>query len=139
MADARHCFAWACRLDVQTRKPGNVSLASPGHRMEAAQFLASAEAAGGPLSAAGARVGDRIEQAIRATRTVVQCNTNLGIVLLCAPLLAAAEHWPAGSGEAGLRRSLAAVLAGLDVADARAAYRAIAIAGPGGLGRAQEQ
>ena len=48
------------------------------------------------------------------------CNTNLGIVLLCAPLAAAVER------REPLRTALHAVLGGLDVADAAAAYRAIA-------------
>ncbi len=44
---ARACFLQACWLDVAVRKPGNVSLASAGHRMQADMFLASAQAAGG--------------------------------------------------------------------------------------------
>ena len=132
----QRAFAWACGLDVAARKPGNVSTASPGHRMDAHQFLRSAAAAAGPLCAAGRSVGERIEGAVRATRAVVRCNTNLGIVLLCAPLVAAAEK---ASSAAGLRASLEEVLARLDVADARAAYRAIALAQPGGLGHADEQ
>ena len=139
MPDPGRCFTWACRLDVATRKPGNVSLASPSHRMQARDFLLSADAAAAPLCVRGRRVGDRIEHAVRATRAVVRCNTNLGIVLLCAPLLAAAEDRDAGPGADGLRASLARVLERLDVADARAAYRAIALAGPGGLGHADQQ
>ena len=135
-AAAQRAFVWACELDVATRKPGNVSLASPGHRMEASQFLRSAAAAAGPLCAAGRPVGERIEGAVRATHAAVRCNTNLGIALLCAPLVAAAGTTASG---AGLRAALEAVLARLDVADARAAYRAIALAQPGGLGHADEQ
>ena len=135
----RRAFLRACALDVQARKPGNVSVASPGHRMHARQFLASAEAAAGPISATGARVGDRIEDAVRATWEVAGCNTNLGIVLLCAPLLAAGERVERAGGLHALRGALASVLQSLDVADARAAYRAIALANPGGLGRAPAQ
>jgi len=135
--DPARLFAWACALDVETRKPGNVSLASAGHRMEAAQFLDSARVAAGPLAQAGARVGARIEGAVAATHALVQCNTNLGIVLLCAPLLAAAEH--GARDAAALRDALARVLASLDLDDARHAFRAIALANPGGLGRADAQ
>jgi triphosphoribosyl-dephospho-CoA synthase len=131
----RRAFVWACELDVAVRKPGNVSVASPGHGMDASHFVASARAASVPLCEPSAAVGRRIEAAVAATWAVVQCNTNLGIVLLCAPLAAAAERWAPASGEAGLRASLAAVLRGLDLDDARAAYRAIARARPGGLGR----
>src|SRR5689334_5061654 len=84
-------FLWACELDVACVKPGNVSVASPGHRMTAELFVASAHAACGPLTRSGATVGARIEAAIARTREAAGCNTNLGIVLLCAPLAAAFE------------------------------------------------
>ncbi|HEX7888143.1 MAG TPA: triphosphoribosyl-dephospho-CoA synthase [Ramlibacter sp.] len=138
-ARGRQAFLWACALDVQVRKPGNVSLASPGHRMDAAQFIAAATAAAGPISSAGAPVGERIEGAVRAAWEATQCNTNLGIVLLCAPLLAACERPGSAKDAPALRAALEAVLRSLAVADTRAAYRAIALARPAGLGRAPEQ
>jgi triphosphoribosyl-dephospho-CoA synthase len=136
---ARACFLHACWLDVAVRKPGNVSFESPGHGMQAQQFIASAQAAAGPLFEPGARVGQRIESAIAASLAAVGCNTNLGIVLLCAPIAAAVERMDALAGETALRSAVEAVLADLDLADACAAYRAIARANPGGLGRAPAQ
>lgn len=132
-------FLQACALDVAVRKPGNVSHASAGHGMEAAQFLASAAAAAEFVAAPGARVGERIEGAVRASWQAAGCNTNLGIVLLCAPLLAAFERAAPAAGMAALRAAVATVLEDLDVADAGAAYRAIALAHPAGLGEAPEQ
>ncbi len=131
---ARSAFLCACRLDVAVRKPGNVSHASPGHGMEPAMFLASAEAAAGPLFEPGARVGRRIEAAVAASWDAVGCNTNLGIVLLCAPIAAAVERLPQADTAAALRQAIDAVLADLDLDDTRAAYRAIARARPAGLG-----
>ncbi len=136
---AGEAFLRACWLDVAVRKPGNVSVHSPGHRMQAEQFVASAQAAVGPLCERGARVGVRIEAAMAATWHAVGCNTNLGILLLCAPLAAAAERDGARRSAAALRAAVADVLGALDVEDARAAYRAIAQANPGGLGDAPEQ
>jgi triphosphoribosyl-dephospho-CoA synthase len=138
MSLARDCFLRACELDVTVRKPGNVSVASPGHRMNAEQFIASAQAAAAPLFESGASVGERIERAVAATHAAVACNTNLGIVLLIAPLAAAAERPGALDSARALRDALHAVLAALDAADARAAYRAIALANPAGLGHATE-
>ncbi|MBL0424692.1 triphosphoribosyl-dephospho-CoA synthase [Ramlibacter alkalitolerans] len=135
----RRAFLRACALDVQVRKPGNVSIASPGHGMEACHFKAAAAAAAGPISSAGAGVGERIEVAVRAAWQATHCNTNLGIVLLCAPLLAAFERRGGEGGPGALREALEEVLAALDLEDARAAYRAIAVANPGGLGRAPAQ
>lgn len=135
-------FLRACELDVIVRKPGNVSVASPGHGMQAGQFLRSALAAAGPLFQAGARVGARIETAQAASWRSVGCNTNLGILLLCAPIAAAHERCAERRGAirvAALRRALESVLSELDVADASAAFRAIAAAHPGGLGVAPSQ
>lgn len=138
-AFAQAAFLWACGLDVAVRKPGNVSRESAGHAMLAEMFLASAQAAAGPLCTPGAPVGERIEGAVAATRAAVGCNTNLGILLLCAPLAAAFERRPESGDPAPLLAALPAVLDQLDVADARAAYRGIALANPGGLGRADRE
>jgi triphosphoribosyl-dephospho-CoA synthase len=136
--DARAAFLRACELDVAVRKPGNVSMASPGHGMQATLFLASAQAAADALFTRGARVGARIEGAIAATLDAAGCNTNLGIVLLAAPIAAAAERVTAPTCDA-LRSAIEDVLAGLDLDDAGAAYRAIALARPGGLGRVAQE
>ena len=121
-------------------KPGNVSVDSAGHGMTAAQFIASADAAASALFIHGAPVGARILDAVSRTRDVAGCNTNLGIVLLVAPLAAALDLL-ADSPVDGVAWCTATerVLTTLDLDDARAAYRAIALARPGGLGDAPEQ
>ena len=145
LARAKAAFLRACRLDVETAKPGNVSVGYPGHGMTASQFIASADAAANALFAHGATVGTRIFDAVSRTREAAGCNTNLGIVLLVAPLAAAleihADDPPAGAGVCATawRTATQRVLATLDLDDARAAYRAIALANPGGLGDAPEQ
>ncbi|MDM0073251.1 triphosphoribosyl-dephospho-CoA synthase [Variovorax sp. J2P1-59] len=136
---ARACFLRACELDVAVRKPGNVSRASAGHGMTADAFVASAEAAAGPLFERGTSVGERIEAAVEATWAVAGCNTNLGIVLLCAPIARAIELRPDASSPAELQDAIESVLGALDLSDAQAAFRAIARARPGGLGTAADQ
>jgi triphosphoribosyl-dephospho-CoA synthase len=133
---ARAAFLRACWLDVAVRKPGNVSFASPGHGMEASMFIASAQAAAGALFEPGLGVGARIERAVEATWAVAGCNTNLGILLLCAPIALAVERQPGATTPPTLHAAVESVLAALDLEDARAAYRAIARARPGGLGSA---
>jgi triphosphoribosyl-dephospho-CoA synthase len=124
----------ACMTDVLAFKPGNVSLASSGHGMHADDFIVSARAMSAVIAAPATGVGRRILRAIEATRAVVPVNTNLGIVLLCAPLAQAAL---ACLDEPSLRGRLRAVLARLDVEDAELAYGAIRLAEPGGLGRSE--
>lgn len=126
-------FAAVCRDELDALKPGNVHVFADGHRMTAAQFVRSAEAAAGPLALSGASVGRRILGAVEATRAAVGTNTNLGIILLCAPLAAAAGQQPSD-----LRAALSRLLAALDIEDARLAFRAITLASPGGLGHVEQ-
>ncbi|WP_363350275.1 triphosphoribosyl-dephospho-CoA synthase [Methylocystis echinoides] len=126
-------FIAACEAELAAPKPGNVHHFAPGHGMAAQDFVLSARAAAPFIAAAEASVGARILGAVEATWAAVGQNTNLGIVLLCAPLAQAALT--ATSDD--LAGETARVLAALDVADADAAFRAIRRANPAGLGEAE--
>lgn len=127
-------FIAACEAELAAPKPGNVHHFAPGHGMEAQDFIASARAAAPFIAAGKASIGERILGAVEATWAAVGQNTNLGILLLCAPL----AHAALTAKSADLRRETARVLARLDVADADAAFRAIMRASPAGLGVAKE-
>lgn len=136
----------ACLLEVSAPKPGNVQPGAPFADARYEGFLLSAAAIGPAMAAAGdARVGATILRAARDTRRVVRTNTNLGIVLLLAPLAKAAATVDADaaaegpSRRAALRDAVRRVLDALDVEDAREAYAAIRLAEPGGLGSIEEQ
>ncbi len=77
-------------------------------------------------------IGRAVYEAIVATRRVVSTNTNLGIVLLLAPLAAVPIN-------VDLRDGIEAVLAAATVDDSKWVYRAIRLAEPGGLGDVPEQ
>jgi triphosphoribosyl-dephospho-CoA synthase len=125
----------ACLLEVSAPKPGNVSPERHFHDTRYEDFLASAIAIGPALAAAGERpLGATIRAAIEATSRWTRSNTNLGIVLLLAPLARAA----AGTGGT-LRDRLAAVLQQTTVADAAETYAAIRWVRPGGLGAASAE
>jgi triphosphoribosyl-dephospho-CoA synthase len=127
------CAQAACLLEVTARKPGNVHRFRDFDDATLIDFLLSA-AAIGPLmeTARGRRVGETVLAAVRATRRVTRGNTNLGIILLLAPLAAVPR-------EDELRAGVERVLAGLDREDARLVYQAIREAAPGGLGEVSEQ
>lgn len=125
-------FVAACRAELAALKPGNVHQYAAGHRMEVWQFEKSAEVAAPFIADPSLKVGRRIHEAVTATSAAVGCNTNLGILLLCAPLAAAAGTDAAG---AGLFARAEAVLAALDVEDADEAFAAIREANPAGLGK----
>jgi triphosphoribosyl-dephospho-CoA synthase len=130
----------ACLLEVSAPKPGNVSPGLHFHDTRYEDFLASAVAIGPALSGAGQHpLGTTIRTAVEDTRRWTKSNTNLGIVLLLAPLARAAlrSGEPAPSGAKGtLRERLAQTLAETTVADATQVYSAIRHVRPGGLGEA---
>jgi triphosphoribosyl-dephospho-CoA synthase len=115
-------------LEASAEKPGNITPSHDFHDTTYEDMLRSAIAVGPELARAGERcVGDTVLAVVQASRRAAQANTNLGIALLLAPLAKAAL---AGGP---LRERLAATLAALDLADARAAYAAIRLVGAGGL------
>jgi triphosphoribosyl-dephospho-CoA synthase len=125
----------ACLLEVTAPKPGNVSPGRHFHDTRFEDFLASAVAIGPALAAAGSQpLGTTIRQAIEATVRWTTSNTNLGIVLLLAPLARAALR------EGGtLRDRLRQVLGATTISDAVSVYEAIRRARPGGLGEASAE
>ena len=135
-ADVAVAAQLACLLEASAPKPGNVSPAADFHDVRYEDFLASAAAIGPALAAAAERpLGETIRAAVEATSRWAPSNTNLGLVLLLAPLAQAAFQ----PDDRPLVARLAATLAATTVADAREAYAAIRLAAPGGLGQAAEQ
>lgn len=124
-------FKSACIAELEALKPGNVHIFADGHGMRVQDFMRSAEVSSGPISTAGISLGQQILGAMRATHDAVGCNTNLGIVLLCAPLIQAAymnKHLPFNS-------RLDSVLQRLTQEDAVHVFEAIRLANPAGLGK----
>jgi triphosphoribosyl-dephospho-CoA synthase len=125
-------------LEVSARKPGNITPEHDFSDTTYADMVRSALALG-PVFARPRvlrrRVGELIADGVQTTARVAGANTNLGIVLLFAPLARAATTRRASES---LRGAVERILAGLDVDDAAAAFAAIASADPGGLGAAPE-
>ncbi len=123
----------ACILEVTARKPGNVHRFADFHDTSYLDFVLSASAIAGPLDRAGTEgIGATVLAAVQATRRVVATNTNLGMILLLAPLAAVPL-------QDELRSGIVPVLDRLSVEDARFVYQAIRLAQPGGLGKADRQ
>ena len=120
----------ACLAELDALKVGNVHAYSDGHRMTVADFVTSAEVSAPHLARSAARVGERVRGGVEATMAAIGQNTNLGILLLCAPLASAAES--AGT----YSKALSKVLDALDERDGADVFAAIRRANPGGLGHA---
>ena len=124
----------ACLLEVTARKPGNVHRFVDFDDASYLDFALSAAALLGPMDRAPEiGVGRSILEAVESTRRLVSTNTNLGMILLLAPLCASYE--PGGDLEASTRSTLDR----LTIDDDVFGYRAILLARPGGLGTSPEQ
>jgi triphosphoribosyl-dephospho-CoA synthase len=123
----------ACLLEVTARKPGNVHRLRDLPELTFLDFIMSAGAIVEPLDRAIASgVGETVYRAIEATRRVISTNTNLGMVLLLAPLAMVPEG-------VRLEQGIEAVLNATTIDDARLVYRAIRLAHPGGMGTVPDQ
>jgi len=125
----------ACLIEASAGKPGNVSPAHAFRDMRYEDFLLSALVIGPTLAQAGQLpLGVVIRWGHEATRRWTSANTNLGMLLLLAPLVKAALR-TGGT----LRDRVHDVLAETTVEDAQEVYVSIRAAHPGGLGKAERQ
>ena len=122
---------WACQKEVSSPKPGNVNCYSDAHQMSVQDFLKSAQAIAPILSQKNLSIGSMILKSVIATQKVVNCNTNLGIILLFAPLCKAIHHCHTREQ---LPESLSLLLNDLTIDDAKKTYEGIRLARAGGLG-----
>ena len=127
------CATLACLLEAAAPKVGNVHRGADFDDLTFLDFAASAVAIAPAIDLAESRgVGRTVLDAITATRQIVQTNTNLGIVLLLAPLATVPRQRPLTTA------NVHAALAALTGEDCRLVYEAIRLAQPGGLGKADE-
>ncbi|MAS81409.1 MAG: triphosphoribosyl-dephospho-CoA synthase [Legionellales bacterium] len=122
--------------ELEAFKPGNVSFYANGHNMTVDDFQKSAEASVPILCEINSSLGQRILNSVCATKEVVGCNTNLGMLLLFAPLIMAAEAGFRDRSE--LQKNLENTLSSIVKTDAEQIFEAIVIASPGGLNRVNE-
>ncbi|MBA4188827.1 MAG: triphosphoribosyl-dephospho-CoA synthetase [Planctomycetaceae bacterium] len=124
----------ACIWEVGSRKPGNVYPGVSFPDTSAVDFILSAAAIRGLFRFPGSSgTGWLIKRAVEETRAAVGKNTNLGIIILLAPLA------NAFSPPLEFRPAVAKELVELTTDDARFVFEAIRLASPGGLGDAPEQ
>jgi len=135
-----NAYKAACLAELEALKPGNVHVFADGHGMSIRDFIKSADVTAEIIAQPNLTVGERILQAVKATRVAVSTNTNLGIILLCTPLIQAVLNGNQFEVDANqsLQKRLGYTLSQLSVADAVLAAEAIVLANPAGLGDSDE-
>ena len=126
-------YRWACMAELQALKPGNVHMFADGHGMTVDDFIKSADVTAPLIAQSNLSVGKRIYLAVEATQNAVALNTNLGLILLCAPLIHTSLR---ADVNLSLAQNLQITLNQLNIDDARLAAEAILLAKPAGLGNA---
>jgi triphosphoribosyl-dephospho-CoA synthase len=124
----------ACLAEVEAMKPGNVHIFADGHGMQVQDFVKSAEASSAIIAQTDLGLGERIYHSVNATWQAVGCNTNLGIILLSAPIIQTVLL----EDSADIRDRLKKVIHGASQVDATWLFKAIQLAKPAGLGRVDE-
>jgi triphosphoribosyl-dephospho-CoA synthase len=120
--------ALACLWEVACPKPGNVHRGADFENLSLFDFLASAVAITPAMDQASEQpLGQTVLRAARATRDLVGTNTNLGTILLLAPLASV----PLGRD---LQTGVKELAEHSTIEDAVSVYEAIRLAQPGGLG-----
>ena len=125
-----NAFKAACMAELEALKPGNVHIFADGHGMTVQDFIASADAVSKVIALPYLSLGERILHSVQATQNAVNMNTNLGMILLCAPII----QGKLLANGTGLQANIHAVLASTTINDAEACFTAIRLANPAGLG-----
>lgn len=136
--NVKSAYLKACLAELEALKPGNVHIFADGHGMQVQHFIDSAEVSA-PVLCDDAQFGDRtlgqrILAALEATYTKVGCNTNLGIVLLAAPIVHAILKYP----HLPLLTALKQVLSETTLQDAELSFAGIRLVSPAGMGERDE-
>ena len=126
----RIAYLFACRKDIELIKPGNVNIKSPHSDTKAEDYLESSLLSSKELFKTDYSLGERILNSIKITRSKVKTNTNLGIILLCAPIIHACIYF----NNLTLREGIKKTLSTSTVKDTQDLCMAINISAPGGLG-----
>ena len=128
-------FEYACKLDVFSIKPGNVFLNHPAYGMSHKDFLQSSMACSDIMCEQNMDIGLKILESVKASMDVVGCNTNLGIILLCVPIVEAIYMDKEHKFD---QNNLKIVIDNINYKQTKSIYKAINLANAGGMSSKEE-
>ena len=128
--DLKSAYLFSCKKDIELIKPGNVNLLSSHKDTKAQDYLDSAILSSKELFNQNYSLGKRILESVNVTRSQVNVNTNLGIILLCAPVIQSYIDF----NNLDLREGIKKTLSTTSIKDTHDLCAAINISSPGGLG-----
>ena len=130
----KKAYLFSCKKDVTILKPGNVHSSSPHTDTNAEDYIKSSIYSSEMLFNENLELGQRVLESVSLTSKFIKKNTNLGIILTCAPLI----HSLIKYHNFPLKEALSLVLKNATTSDTIAICKAINIANPGGLGKSKK-
>ena len=123
-------YLYACSKDIEVIKPGNVYIDSPHKDTSSLDYLRSAHDSSKILFNKDLSFGNRVYLSVKETRKNTHVNTNLGIILLVAPIVQAFCK----SEKKELSSAINHLVKEANYDDTKYICKAINLANPGGLG-----
>lgn len=124
----------SCYAEMSALKPGNVHEYSPGHRMITKDFYKSANIIANCLTNNNFHFSKKILKCVQEIKEKVKKNTNLGIILLFAPIVSIVlEKGILNKKE--LYKKIPLYIKKQNLKKSLPIFEAIKIAAPGGLGK----
>ena len=124
-------FLASCFDEIKADKPGNVSINSPIIGLKYQKFFRAAEITASVISNNNYSLGEVIFKSCYRCMNELNSNYNLGIILLCAPIVRVATRKP--SEENILRSNLGKEIKSIGEKDAQLIFNAIKLCKPAGL------
>ncbi len=128
-------FEYSCKVDVFSIKPGNVSYNNPAYNMTHKDFLQSSMACSDIICEKGMDIGTKIYESVKSSMDVVGCNTNLGIILLCVPIV---QSLYLDDKHIFSQENLKKIILDIDQKQTKKIYAAINMAKAGGMGEKEK-
>ena len=124
----------SCYAEMDSLKPGNVHKYSSGHGMTAKDFYKSANIIENYLTQKNYHFSKKILKCVEEIKKKVKKNTNLGIILLFAPVISILLK-NGFLDKRNLYKKISLFIKSQNIKSSLPIFKAIKIAAPGGLGK----
>ncbi len=128
---------FACDIEMKSLKPGNVHKFSKSFDMNTKDFLKSSLIISRSLTKKKFNLGKKIFFSAKEVKNKIKKNTNLGIILMLAPIITVIEKEGLISKKKIITK-IKSLIKKQDINNSIDIYRAISLIAPGGLGHSKK-
>lgn len=128
---------FVCDVEMESLKPGNVHKYSKSHDMTTKDFFRSSLIVSKYLSQNNLSLGKKIINTVMQIQKKIKKNTNLGIILMLAPIVVVVEK-EGLIEEKRLLMKIKSLIKKQNVKNSFPIFKAISLTAPGGLGKSKK-